>query len=489
MLFTGFLKNISKHHLLYLNSSSIIILLIIPKLLQDGMFMDGQQYGCVAMNLADGKGSFWFPYLNETWWMGNSRNFMEHPPLFYFLQSIFFKVFGNSFYTERIYGLVIMLLNFLCIHLIWNLIQKEDYLKRRMSWMPILFWIILPVTVWAIPNNIIEVTVSVFTLAASYFLIKICLNKGNPFISIILSGCFIFLATLTKGFPGLFPLVIIMLGYFLLGKISLKKSIFYSILVALIPLLIYMLLIIYDEHAKKSLLFYIKERFLNRLEITKTTNNRFYVLYLVIEELSPLIALSVFLYYISRKKIAAVFSSNLIIKRICFFLLIGCFASLPLALTFVQKKMYFIPSLPFFAIGFALLNENMIEKWIEKINENTRFYSYSKKISMLFFIFSICISFYFIGKIGRDEQMISDVKIIGTYLKNETSVDANSEVFSEWSFQFYLLRKYKISMAENINHRSYYISKSELEKDSLIGYKEIILPTNTYKLYKKNISN
>ena len=43
------------------------IMLICPGLVQDGMFMDGQQYACVAKQLADGNGTFWFPHLSATW--------------------------------------------------------------------------------------------------------------------------------------------------------------------------------------------------------------------------------------------------------------------------------------------------------------------------------------------------------------------------------------------------------------------------------------
>jgi len=41
----------------------IFILLIVPTLIQDGMFMDGQQYACVAKNLANGLGTFWQPFV------------------------------------------------------------------------------------------------------------------------------------------------------------------------------------------------------------------------------------------------------------------------------------------------------------------------------------------------------------------------------------------------------------------------------------------
>ena len=88
------------------------IMLICPGLVQDGMFMDGQQYACVAKQLADGNGAFWFPHLSATWSKAGSSFFMEHPPLVYGIQSFYFYVFGSSLYTERIYDFSILILNF-----------------------------------------------------------------------------------------------------------------------------------------------------------------------------------------------------------------------------------------------------------------------------------------------------------------------------------------------------------------------------------------
>ena len=40
---------------------AIFIVLIVPLLVQDGMFMDGVLYAAVAKNQAEGFGSFWQP--------------------------------------------------------------------------------------------------------------------------------------------------------------------------------------------------------------------------------------------------------------------------------------------------------------------------------------------------------------------------------------------------------------------------------------------
>src|SRR5688572_29049111 len=62
---------------LHLFVLSVLLALILPVLLQDGMFMDGIQYACVSRNLAAGDGTFWFPWLNDSWMKSGSPYFME----------------------------------------------------------------------------------------------------------------------------------------------------------------------------------------------------------------------------------------------------------------------------------------------------------------------------------------------------------------------------------------------------------------------------
>jgi 4-amino-4-deoxy-L-arabinose transferase-like glycosyltransferase len=78
--------------------------LILPVLIQDGFFMDGLLYTCVAKNQGNGIGSFWFPISDATWNVAGKTTFHEHPPLVFGIQSIFFEVLGNSMYVERFYS-------------------------------------------------------------------------------------------------------------------------------------------------------------------------------------------------------------------------------------------------------------------------------------------------------------------------------------------------------------------------------------------------
>ena len=102
----------------WLFTIGIMFLLTLPTLIQDGMFLDGILYTSVSHNLSQGIGTFWFPVASPSWQMAGSVFFHEHPPLVFGIQSMFFKVFGDSMYVERFYIFLTMCITALLIKVI-----------------------------------------------------------------------------------------------------------------------------------------------------------------------------------------------------------------------------------------------------------------------------------------------------------------------------------------------------------------------------------
>jgi 4-amino-4-deoxy-L-arabinose transferase-like glycosyltransferase len=71
---------------------SIVFILTLPTLIQDGMFMDGELYTAVSHNLANGIGTFWFPSFSYHNLAGIKDSFHEQPPLVFGIQALFFKI-------------------------------------------------------------------------------------------------------------------------------------------------------------------------------------------------------------------------------------------------------------------------------------------------------------------------------------------------------------------------------------------------------------
>ncbi len=183
----------------------------LPRLVHRGMFVDGVTYASIARNLAEGQGSFWSPFYTATIY----PQFHEHPPLGFWLQSLWFRVLGDHLFVERAYSTAAALATAFVIACIWHLLSRRDdasgpaAVSARFDWLPILFWIAVPVVSWSIVGNLLETSVAVFSatavaaaIAAAYAeRLKAAIGWG------ILSGASIVAATLTKGPAGLFPLV------------------------------------------------------------------------------------------------------------------------------------------------------------------------------------------------------------------------------------------------------------------------------------------
>ncbi len=111
-----------KHFPFWTFTAAVLVALVLPILLQDGMFMDGLLYACVSKNLADGHGTFWFPHFSKAM----HTFFDQQPPLGFGIQAVFFKVFGDSIYVERGYSFVMAILNAILISVLWKTVFKNE---------------------------------------------------------------------------------------------------------------------------------------------------------------------------------------------------------------------------------------------------------------------------------------------------------------------------------------------------------------------------
>ncbi len=463
-----------------LTLAAIVWLVCLP-LFQDGMFMDGVQYAAVARNLAKGIGTFWFPVFSENYVAG-LNSFHEHPPLVYFLQSIFFKIFGlNNIYPERIYDLFMLLLTAGLISLIWKHLNKSNKSISKHYWLPVLFWIVMPVVFWSFSNNIHELTMGVFTTAAVYFfLLSIDNNNGNSHkqFYFLLGSIFIVAAFLCKGIPGLFPLVFFGFHYIVFRKISFQKCITATLLVIVILGISAGIFLLIPE-AKTSLRIWLVDRMLYRIANNPVYGSHFHILQGLITEQFPSVAIVLLIFFWNKiQKNDTSFSKN----NFLFFILIGLSASLPLMLTKVQRDFYFIPALPFFALAWASLVADGMNKIVEKLKEHKKAQLAITTIIAIVFLGGIVTTYLKAGKIKRHKAQLEDVYYLKKKLSLETNVCVPAEImWNDWSFRSYMMRYNDISFVKADTCKYYITLKNQKQP---IEYKIEIATLNKYKLYK-----
>src|SRR5215471_15032907 len=195
----------ARRHALVFLALSLYGLLVLPRMLSYGMFMDGVVYASIARNMAENYGSFWQPYYTTTVY----PIFYEHPPLGFWLQSWAYRLCGDSVYVETWWGFGVGTLILLVLAGIWRCVAPQGYALAG-AWFPIMLFIVTPMTSWALANNLLENTMTCFIVLAVWLCI---VSLQNPHIGLsclygICSGLSIFCAMLIKGPGALFPLEI-----------------------------------------------------------------------------------------------------------------------------------------------------------------------------------------------------------------------------------------------------------------------------------------
>jgi 4-amino-4-deoxy-L-arabinose transferase-like glycosyltransferase len=466
----------SKGFYFYLVVAAIFLLIISPTFLSDGMFMDGMMYATISRNLAFGSGTFWQPHYTETL----LPVFVNHPPLAFGLESLFFRIFGDSRFVEKFYSVVTILITSLIIVSAWKALGK----KSSSGWLPIFLWFMMPTITWSAVNNMLENTMGIFICLSVFFYLKS--GKSNRFLFLLLSGSMLSCGFLTKGFVTFFPLSLPFFLWLFSRQIRFRQitvDILMMAISSLIPLiLIYLLL----PAAREVIPKYLDITFDITLN-SATKDSRFYILYKLLMDLLPAIGIMViFLIYCRIKKIDFhILKENL--STSLSFLFLGLSGVLPIMITKVQSGYYLMTSLCFFAISFGLLIDPLIETVIGKINTSSSGFRLFRRMVIGLFITGIILTIFYSGKINRDRGKIPDMRAITAEIQENTTVNILPEMSSDWSLHAYYARYKNISLDPDLNNmHEYLIVNNSSLPDTLINmYENIYTKTNNFFLFRR----
>ncbi|MFO0436693.1 MAG: ArnT family glycosyltransferase [Sphingobacteriaceae bacterium] len=460
---------------------SIVFILTLPTLIQDGMFMDGELYTAVSHNLANGIGTFWFPSFSYHNLAGIKDSFHEQPPLVFGIQALFFKMFGDSMYVEIFYVFITIILNIYLIKKLWETFFSDNEKLRSISWLPVVFWIGIPVCFWSYSYNMHENTVSIFTLSSVLFFFKALRspNTINRFILVVISAVFVFLASFSKGLPGLFPLALpIILGSFNY-QLNFKTAIINTFIMLGVVVGIYGLLLI-NKEAKESLSIYFFDRLLKRVNDVPTTDYYLDTLWRLCQEILLDIGLIILIKRTTRKfelTFKPMFKESLLL--FC----IGLAGVLPLMLTLVQKGFYMVPALPFIGMSLAILVAYDVSYLVNERMSEQKNGSALKFISIIAIISTLIFTATKVGKISRDKITVKDVHVLGGQIPKHSIINCSEDMLNDWPLQTYLSRYYFISL-DTDKKRTYLVcSKTVYNSDSSKYNKEHVKIPSQMELY------
>jgi 4-amino-4-deoxy-L-arabinose transferase-like glycosyltransferase len=465
------------HHYFYLFVGFIFLGIVSFELFSEGMFMDGLLYADISRNMAEGLGSFWKPHLSN----GLFPEFYEHPPLAFGLQSIFFKVFGDSIYVERVYSLLTYIIVGYLITLIWSKLTKD----KNTGWIPLFLWISTSGITWAAANNMLENTMSIFVCLSVLFYLNS--TDKRRFLWIVLSGFTLFLGLLTKGFFCLYIWSVPFFMWVFMRKRSFLQMIKDSVILVAFTILPIALLYFFIPEAQNNMLSYFNRQVIGSIQNVQTVDSRFAIIGMFIESIIiPLVVgLIIIIVSLIKKVNKSLFKENL--REALFFLVIVLSGVIPIMISMKQRSFYILTVYPLFSIGLADYLYPMIKPMINKLKTNQIGFKIFKGITVGIVLISMALSVSQINKIGRDKDMILDCKSVIDIVGRNTTINICQEMYSLWNLHGYMSRYGNVSLDANQNNvHQYYLSIENCNKQFLEGrYVLVPIKTNKYKLYKR----
>jgi Dolichyl-phosphate-mannose-protein mannosyltransferase len=461
---------------------SIVFGCTLPILIQEGMFQDAMLYSSVSHNLGIGIGTFWHPQYS-TLNIEGIPSFHEQPPLVFGIQAVLYRIFGDSIYIERWYTFAMILMHIALINILWKSIFKDNIAYKNLGWLPVIFWIIIPVCFWSFHNNMIENTVSIFTLCSIIISYTIIQSEKYNIGLWVLSGFFIFLASFSKGVPGLFPITFPFLYWVITQKISFQKCMLYSFVLVAIPAIIYGVFLLNPE-SKHSLSIYFFDRLIRRVNTMPTVTYRLETVWRLFTELIPVFIIVLITYFVSdktKRQSRIVENKN----EFLLFLMIGLSSSLPLTLTMVQKGWYMVPGFPFFAIAFAILIVPNIANVVNRIDTQGTKYRVFGYVSVLLLAMVLTITFMQKDKISREQDTVTDVYKIGKIVPKFSTITVPAAMYDQYDFvlQGFLVRYFNISISP-LKEYVYFMKEKQMPLTHPTRLEKIEIGLTKYDLYK-----
>ncbi len=462
----------------FLLIAAIAALHWLPNLFAKGMFMDGVYDALFAHNFVQGIGSFWNPqtadYAHPEYW--------DNPQLSSYFLSLWYRVFGDYYWVEKLYSLFTALVQLVLIASLWRIYFADKAEVRSYSWLPCLLLLIVPLTSWCYSGNLMENTMSIFTTSSVIVFLLFLRKRKNLLLYSSIGGALIFLALLTKGPVALFPFAVPFFFIWIEENFSWKQSFAYMLMQFVVAAALFVFVFSMDAPTN-FLQHYLAVQLLPVLTHQPSPGgSHFNILIQLLATLSPLFVLSALSFFISKKEST---SDKSLLKTALVFIVIGLSASAPIMLSAKQNKHYLLPSLPLFAVGFACLVLPLL-KWLEGKFKSEKLMQFLKLVCVLVIGLCVFLCIKNAGTYSRDEVLLKDIERIQALVKSEKVIRTDWSLYSDWALRVNLNRHYdkKICMPDETASTSFYLTKTNERGDKLPETAKRIYEGKMYDLYQ-----
>ncbi len=414
----------------------LFLILVSKSLLTEGMFFDGVTYASISRNMAEGQGTFWNPHYTQTLY----PEFRQHPPLALGMEALAFRMLGDHWWVEKSYSVLMFLLSGLLIALIW----KRTTNNLRWAWLPLLFWFAMPLISWSATNNLLENTMSVFVLLSVYLMIVG--YQRHRMIWLLLSAVVLLLAFLSKGFTGLFPLAFPILYCAFDQKRKWIQGPIDSLILLVAVVVFAGIVFLVCPGSFGYIKDYIRLQVIGGGLYEATASSRFYIVVALLQQLIiPFVLALVLVICKARSKVnSKVFEFPPDKGWFYSFLILGLLGVLPIMVSVKQRDFYMLAALPFFALACGHITLSMLTLWLPKITPKVR--GWMTLGAGCVVLLGVVLNVVHIGKYGRDEALIEEVKQKTAEVGDNSIIEITQEEYTQWAKHAYYMRYGKISL-------------------------------------------
>lgn len=446
---------------LCLFSLSLLLVCIILPLTCHEMFMDGVIYAAISKNLSMGYGSLWKPFYSQT----DFAVFYEHPPLVFYFQSLFFKLFGHAFWVERFYSFLMALGQFGLISWYWLKNKKADYQSLGLL---SLFWLLIPLN-HIYDSNMLEGTLTLFTTAASLILLVETRSTLLFFIKYLLGALAVVIAFFCNGPTALFPLAVPFFNHLFSeqGAIvkGIKGTIVLVVLVALALATFYWFVPAALQNTQQYFSTQLLASIVGSRSLTYVDLWHLHILYLFFRSycLATVVAF-VFLLIASivdGSRFGERLKSCCKEKKFWLFFTLALISSLPVGVSHRQALSYIMQSAPFFALAMMYFCYDSVKIIVLYCEKKTNFLRTLSIFSGLLFVGTLIAVLNLAGGFNRDKAMLADLHYLMQHCKNDEVLSASPNVYYAWYTGAYLARYSMMSVTPNLGNKYYLALKTE----------------------------
>jgi len=472
------LSRLSSKKILLLFVLTLYCLLIGYKLMRLGNHGDGVEYASVARNLSDGVGTFWKPYLDDR----IHPVFHEHPPLVFWIQSLFFRFFGDGPYLESFYGFFIGIVILGCMAWFWQRVRRDFQLPAVGNWWPMLLLVPLPLFTYILQTNRIVNTWTVFAITATYISYRSTLAIKHHFFYSLLSGGLIYLGFLAKGPVAFFTFAVPVLAW-----LTLKAKLSKAISGTLLALVTFALLFLVTLYLFKDSVEFWQGFWQNQVMASITGerasgHTRWYLPERWLSEMIVPFLITGVLMLATRLSLRRIQFN----RQALFFLLVALAASLPFMLSTRQHVRYILHSFPYFVLSLAFATQDIAAQ-IESILTDKRIILRGIGAAAVIFLgVALSSMLYLKDHDAKRRPFYQDFYLQNIELPQRITISVcpGDIIYHDWLFAD-MQRFYRVSLTPDMD-RQYLIIAKNGNCTVPEGYHKIHQePTIKYILYKK----